>query len=588
MRTEKGTPHTSLLLVVLTLISLVTAGCAMAPATAPRASDQWSNGKLVGTAILKNRLGFQVDDLGHSSVVWIGRDHELIFARLDERAELVSQGRLDLETNSPLRPQLLRDSSGGLHLTWLDRRDRGLQLMYARLSPEGGVVREATAISPPETRAAESSMVLDPGGRTVELFWSDNTPSRPGIHHAALDWSGEVVVPPEMLIEDAISPAAQTDRQGFVHLAWRVEPEADKPEFHYAVYDPQRRALGPDIVASEPLIQMGLLGGPTAGAAFDGPWLGLDQSSVYLAWVLEVRERGNVMDFTFYQAFPLPALGQRAAAETFDYLLPEVDTQAVHVQGVEPSLTGDPRFLEGQPDRQVMACFTQVAGPRNLETLQIATVDVGPELITGQEVVSGSRGASVRPSVGIDGRGSLHLAWIDTAGFESYDVVYASNSPDAKAVLNRITAYDVVDRVLSVVVNILSALFFVPIAFSWMLLPIGWLAVSYMTGRGTDVSDPRGRRAVGLAMLMHLGVKLLFFGDLLARLTVGPPIPASLDLLLGRWIVPVLLAAVSAGAAWLYLKRGRGQSIFVPYLVFAVVDSILTLVIYVALPMGRF
>jgi hypothetical protein len=294
------------------------------------------------------------------------------------------------------------------------------------------------------------------------------------------------------------------------------------------------------------------------------------------------------MDFTFYQAFPIPALGQRAAAETFDYSPPEVETQAVHVQGVEPRLTGDPRFLEGQPDHQVMACFTQVAGPRNLETLQVAAVDVGPELITGQEVVSGSRGASVRPSVGVDGRGNLHLAWIDTAGFQRYDVVYASNSAEAKGALNRTTAYDVVDRVLSVVVNILSALFFVPIAFSWMLLPIGWLVVSYMTGRGTDVSDPRGRRAVGLAMLMHLGVKLLFFGDLLARLAVGPPVPASLGLVLGRWIVPVLLAALSAGAAWLYLKRGRGQSIFVPYLVFAVVDSVLTLVVYVALPMGRF
>jgi hypothetical protein len=223
------------------------------------------------------------------------------------------------------------DPTGQMHLTWLDKRERGLQLFYARLSTTGDVIQDATALSPPEWRAAHSSMVLDPVGQTVEVFWSDNAYSRPGCYHAALDWSGEVVVPAEMLIQDGILPVAQVDRQGFVHMAWRVESEAERPRFHYAVYDPQRRALGSDIVASEPLVQMGLLGGPTAGATFDGPWLGLDERSVYLVWVLEVRERGDVKDFTFYQAFPQPTLSPRDVADTFDYPLPEVTGRAVYV-----------------------------------------------------------------------------------------------------------------------------------------------------------------------------------------------------------------------------------------------------------------
>jgi len=570
----------------LILLALVATGCGLTPTTTPRASAQWSNGKLLGTAILNNQVAFQVDEAGNSFMVWVGPEHELNFARLNERAEVVVQAPLHLRINSPMKPQLLMDTTGQLHLTWLDRQELTIQLFYARLSADGEVIQEATVLSPPERRVTHSSMVLDPAGQTVELFWSDNVYIRPGCFHAALDWSGAVVVPAEMLIPDGLLPAAQVDRQGFVHLAWRVEPEAEKPKFHYAVYDPQRRAPGSDIVASQPLIQMSLLGGPTAGAAFDGPCLGLDESSVYLAWVLEVRERGEVMDFTFYQAFPQPTLSQREGTATFDYPPPEVVGQAVHVQGVDPSLTGQPRFLEGQPAHQVLACFTQVPGPGNTETLQIATIDVRAGQIEGQEIVNASRGASVRPSVATDSQGNLHLVWIDTAGFQRYHVVYASTSPQAKETLNRITTYEIVNDVLSAVMRFFSALFFIPIVLNWILIPLGWLVLFTLTTRESDISDPHGRRALGLAVLLQLGAKLFFFPDLLSRSPLASMLSPLLGLILGRWILPLLLAAISAGLMWAYLKRAHSQSIFVAYFIYAAVDSLLTLIIYVAPLMG--
>lgn len=570
----------------LILLALVATGCGLTPTHTPRASDQWSNGKLLGTAILNNQVALQVDEAGNSFMVWVGPEHELNFARLNERAEVVVQAPLDLRINSPMKPQLLMDTTGQLHLTWLDRQELTMQLFYARLSADGEVIQEATVLSPPGRRVTHSSMVLDPAGQTVELFWSDNVYIRPGCYHAALNWSGAVVVPAEMLIPDGLLPAAQVDRQGFVHLAWRVEVEAEKPKFHYAVYDPQRRALGPDILAPEPLIQMSLLGRPTAGAAFDGPWLGLDESSVYLAWVLEVRERGEVIDFTFYQAFPQPALSQRDVTETFDYSPPQVTGQPVHVQGVDPSLTGQPRFLGGQPAHQVLACFTQVSGPGNVETLQIAAIDVGAEQIEGQEIVNASRGASVQPNVAIDGQGNLDLVWIDTAGFQRYHVVYASTSPQAKETLNRITTYEVVDKVLGAVMSFFTALFFIPIALNWVLAALGWLILFALTTRESEISDPHGRRALGVAMLLQLGAKIVFFPDLLSRSPLISLLSPLLGLILGRWILPLLLAAISAGLVWAYLKRAHSQSIFVAYFIYAAVDSLLTLVIYVVPLMG--
>jgi len=588
MRSENALLRPPLTLVVgLTLLALVATGCGLAPSHTERASDQWSNGKLVGTARLNNPVALQVDEAGNNSyVVWVGLEHELNFARLDEHAEVVVQQSLDLRVNSPLKPQLLLDPTGRLHLTWLDRWEPNQQLFYALLSADGQVIREATVLSSPEQRASHSSMVLDPAGQTVEFFWSDNVSTRPGCYHAALDWSGAVVVPAEMLIPEGLFPVAQADRQGFVHLAWRVEVEGQEPIFYYAVYDAQRRALGPDVVVSEPLVQTSMFGGPVAGAQFDGPWLGLDDSSVYLAWMLESRQRGQLGAFTFYQAFPLPALSQPEATETFDYPPPEVTYEAVHVRGANPTLTGHPRFLDGQPVQQVLAYYTEAYGPGNVETLQIAVTDVQATQTEGQEIVNATAGASLQPSLAVDSQGRLHLAWIDTAGFNRYQVIYASTSPQAKETLNRVTTYEVVDKILGAVMSVLLAVFFVPLVLAWVMVPIGWLVIFTMATRESEISDPHGRSALGLAMLLQLGIKVLFFSDLLSRVTFGSLLSPSLGLFLGRWILPLLLAALSAGVAWFYLKRARSQSIFAGYFIYAAVDSFLTLIIYVALPMG--
>jgi hypothetical protein len=272
----------------------------------------------------------------------------------------------------------------------------------------------------------------------------------------------------------------------------------------------------------------------------------------------------------------------------FDYPSPEVTGEAVQVtiQGADPARTGNPRFLEGQPAHQVLAFYTQVQGPGNVETLQIAAIDVLEGQIEGQEIVNASRAASLQPNVAIDPGGHLHLAWIDTAGFNRYQVIYASTSPQAKETLNRVTTYEVVDKVLSLWMNVFTSLFFVPVVLSWVFIPTAWLVIFALTTREFEISDPRGRSALGLACLLHLGIKLFFFSDLLSRFPSGSLISPSLDLLLGRWIFPLFLAALSAGVAWVfYLKSGRSQSIFVNYFIYATVDSFLTLVFYVALPM---
>jgi hypothetical protein len=578
-------PHPRLL-VGLTLLIFFVAGCALTPSRTPRASTRWSNGTLLGIAALNNPVALQVDQSGASFMIWVGLDHDLHFARLDQRAGVVAQHPLVLETHSPLRHQLQRDSTGQLHLAWLDRWGQGEQLFYARLSADGNVLQGSTAISPPEQRTAHCSMVLDPTRRTVELFWSDNTPVKAGCYHAALDWSGAVIAPPELLIPQGILPEAQVDREGYVHLAWRVDPDPGDLQFRYAIYDPRHDTLGSDIMVAEPVAQASLIGRPTAGISFDGPWLGLDEHSAYVAWVLEVREMGDVMDFTSYQAFPLPLLDQRADDAALSYTSPMLVNDVVLLEGFEPSLTGHPRFLPGQPTRQALACYTQIAGAGDVETLQIAVMEVQPGHVEAQEIVNASRAASVRPSVAIDSQGDLHAVWIDTAGFRRYQVVYASTSHDVRRTLNRITSYEVVDAIMSRAMRAISTLFFVPLALTWMFAPIGWLVVFTLATHVSEVGQRRGNMSVVLSMLLHLLGKLIFLPGSLVRSPFSALASPLLSLVLGRWLLPLVLAGVSAVLLRLYLKRGHSQSIFAAYFIFAVVDSILTLLIYILPLMG--
>jgi hypothetical protein len=541
---------------------------------------------MVGAASLNNPVAFQLDEWGNGFLAWVDTDRALRLAHLDEQATIVFDKALDLPTNRPSRPQLLLDPTGALHLSWLDREVSGSQVYYATLTADGDVVGERIAISPGEIRASYNTMVLDPVDETIEFFWSDNVPSRPGIYHAAIDWSGTSVSPPELLIADGLLPSAQVDRDGYLHLAWRIQSESERTEFYYAVYDPQRRALGREFLVTEPIAQMGMLGGPTAGVSFDGPWLGLDQTHVYLAWTLEVRERGAVQDFTFYQAFRPPELPVRDLAEPFTYPHIVITAETVQIQGVDPTLTGHPTFLVGQPPEQYLTCFTQVAGRGNQETLQIAVVQLGPRLVEGQQLVTASRGASVRPSVAVDDQGHLYVAWIDTAGFERYQVLYASDAPQVKEVLNRITTYDVVDRILSGAMTTLSAVIFLPVTLLWMILPVGYLAIYTMTRSTIEFSQEPGRRAVLIAMGLQLLGTLLFAPGLLARFPWGPLLPPTLGTILGRWIAPALLAGIAAGLAWLLARRTKGESIFVPYFIFAAVDVFLMLIVYVVVPLG--
>jgi hypothetical protein len=567
-------------LVVLTGMVFFLTGCNTSLVRTPRLSDDWSKGLPLGMASLNNRVALVADETGGVYAVWVDLERDLHFARLDDRASIVVERTLDLDANRPQQPQLALDADGGLHLTWLDRPDGGMQLLYASLSTDGEVIQGATPLSMTALEAGLSTMVLDPLARTVEVFWSDTAAGRPGLFHTALDWSGAITVPEEVLVPEGLRPAAQIDRQGFVHLAWRTELEGEKAKFHYAVYDPQRRVLGPPAEIGEPLVQMSLLGGPTAAARFSGPWLGLDEDLVYLAWLMEVRERGALSAFTFYQSFPQPDLSRGAEAGTFDYSLPEVTDDVVHVRGANPTLTGDPQFLVGQPADQALAFYTEARGPRNLQMLQSAVAALRAGQVAGQEVVSATTGASLKPSVAVDGQGHLHLVWIDTAGFDRYRVTYASTAPQVQKVLNPVTVGEVLSQTLELGFGALTLIGFLPLYLMWALPAFLLLLVFFFVTQEVDLDQPRARAALWVAVAVHTAVMLWTAGGAVTRLSSGN-LPATPWILAAvRWLVPLLIAGLAVLAMLVYIRLKEHAGIFGSFFVFVLVDAVLYTLLY--------
>lgn len=564
---------------VLLSIAVLLAGCSTSPIRTPRMSKAWSKGLPLGLASLNNQVALDVDPEGRVVAAWVGMDQDIRLVRLNGRAGVEVDRPLDLTLNHPQGVRIGVDADGQVHLVWLDRVDRVLQVLYARFSPEGDVLQPATQLSAAGLQSGRVAVTVDPEARTFEVFWSDAFASHPGIYHAALSWAGSPVVPAELLIAEGLAPSVATDRQGYIHLAWREEAENQPVAFHYAIYDPQRRLLGPSAQVAEPVAEASMMGGPAAGAKFHGPQLGLSRDSVYLAWMLEVRQRGNLTALTFFQVFPQPALESVDRSGRFSYEPPEVASNPVQVRGGDPSLTGDPALVGGHPEEQVLACYTMAEGPRNLEMLQSAVVHLSdPQL--GMDIVSATTGASLKASIAVDGQQNLHLVWIDTAGFDRYKVLYASTAPQVQEVLNPVTVGEVLSQVLELGFGALTLIGFLPLYLLWAVPGLLTLFLFWTVTQGVDLSQPQGRVALACGIGVHGLVKLATAGGALNRLSTGGLLTAAWQETVIRWAVPLLITALSAWITRVYVRRTGTVSLFGAFFIFVLIDALLFTLIY--------
>ena len=465
-------------LLVLCACLCLLAGCAPTPTKSDRGHADWSRGLLVGQAGISDSIGatFQGDML---YAAWATDDPEadamgLRFAAIDSAATVLLSQDLDLPTDLPSQVRLNAGQQGHLHLTWLGTAQNTRLLFYARLSPDGALDTEARPLSLATERAAGyAALPTDDGG--LRLFWYSDDGVATGIYHLQLDAWGQTVGENRLLRPGGTMVSVASTAGGY-HMAWYEEPEFIQIRLHYATYESESGILSEAAQLTEFPSPTGVLARRPAVAEAD--------SLVYIFWSVERRGGGLTPPSaaTYYLTFPVgrPDLATDPAPVNIPSegrpIYDSADS-VYHLQELAvPSASVFPARFVYLPSLAVFrdelaVAFSVETASRTKETVQPVVTLWSDGRLRGYQIASKTTNSSLKPSLLNKGDGDLYLLWIDTAGFGSYDVYYASTADAAQSKLNRITSHDIAAAVFDLLWAVVQALSSSPLASPGALCP---------------------------------------------------------------------------------------------------------------------
>jgi hypothetical protein len=185
-----------------------------------------------------------------------------------------------------------------------------------------------------------------------------------------------------------------------------------------------------------------------------------------------------------------------------------------------------------------------------------------------------------------DSSGQLYATWIERREeIPGYHVYLASTAGDIRQALSPLTRGDTGRMVTNTFFGMLTGAVFTPIAMLlWLVLPLLLLAVTWFFRRGSESITTRASLlSIALALLAFWGVKLVTF----ARPARGyvpfsgwiPIIPPWLGTVLQIGI-PITIFLIALATAWYAVKRLNNKSAVVFVILYALVDSFLTMAVY--------
>ena len=575
------------LVIVFTLLGWARA---YVPLMATRASDMWSRGRLIGMASLNLRPDLQVGPDGGMFITWVDPDDRLHIAHLDADSEgKISWDRKpSLGDRVPHGPRLLVGADG-IHLIWREVAGQRSRLAYALLDDTATLKVSPFYLSLEEDYVVRSPGIVFGNQGAVEVFWI----GRSGLYRVVIGADGVVQQGPILLVEGEDPLALQTDRSGRIHLAWTRDVESGTA-IYYAVLDPTR--LGADGLSEpEEMARLFL----SSGQSVESIAIGLDDEYGYVVWIVE--DAKYVSSNMQFAVFPVEIPRQKSVRDL------ELRT------GIDPLYLWSVR---GQHETALLA-FSEVVRSKDGPQLQIAVRPLHGEGPAGDQVwaqklhlrdyqgnhggrltcsmpsalprgrcgsdnplngldeehvVTASMMASLKPTLSVDGDGDFHLTWLETGGFDVYRVAYASTDLAVRRAYNRLTLWDVTDRVLGVAMQFFIAVGLTPVlAIYWALAPLIWLFIYLLLTGQEHLESPKSWGALGVAVALEVISTYLIY----PIRSVMPPVWQS--------TLPLVTAACGAGLSLLYVMRKDDKPIFGAFFIFAIVHGLLEVLAFVLL-----
>jgi len=584
-------------LILMAMMGLLV-GCDLGAEKSFRVASDWSRGTTVGTSALSNPIGMCVDASGSPvHLAWVAESESgemLHYVQLNERADVIADRELEVPARHPHRLKLLSDGRGGTHLFWQDSVEWALSLYYMRLTSEGRPASYAIRLSPADVTVG--AYYAGPNARgEIEVFWSSEDGDHPGIYNIILDSWGTPVSPNTLILEGGRYPHFALASDGTLHLTWMQKPSYEEHEIYYA-------SLSPADATLQDATQVGFYSAGTGLVGYP-PRIGLTNDNVYIFWSVERRGGGltppsadsfyvasSVGEMEFGQVKPIES--PRTTTPNYSRVEGELSYSelAAPVEGTAAVYANSPFVyqisLVSQDGPKLPAAFATQLSTRNQDRIQITLTIWADSELEGYQVAARTRSISLRPVLAVDSLGDFHLAWIDTGGFGKYQVYYATTSPETKAVLNRISIRDIFSGVFNVLWGLGQAVSFFPVFFLWLLPPLVWIAVFSYIRVDDDLTRTPSKVALGISFAIYFFTKFFVLpAGFMSYVPFIDQIPPPFN----EWLMmslPLIVLGLAILGSVLHARRSETKSLFAAFLVFALIDGVVSLAIYVPAYLG--
>lgn len=561
----------------------------MIPHRSLKPSPDWSRGLRVSEGEGNCADIAMTIEEGDLYLVWRlvrGEEALLHFARLDGGGHLITDRDLSSGLSLPRQNRILVGPDGSFHLFTLARREadayRGL--FHLTLSLEGEPLSEPELLSLPgwEVKSYDLTGDLDDA---LHIFWSGEGEDGPHLFYLHLERG--IVSGSEPLIPGGMEPAARIDGDGHLHLVWIGGDEGEKESIYAATFP------GAMVTPTRGVKLVDIQKG--TGKIRSSPILGLDSRYGYLIWTVEYRAglaAGTAEGW--YAVFPLekpqpttpvsfglPAVEKPIYAE---YESPYGYHHLMLMPARPPSVSDhiDMPATIGTQGEELPVAFRLNVNYGYRKKFQIAMAVFKGGRLVGYQLAGKSGYHSSRPTLLADGKGDLHLAWIDSTGGGSTHLYYASTSSLVKAHLDRLTGEDLLSGAAKMALGSILGLLLAILIPLWLAPALIWGFFCTAVIRFDDLGTGRGKIGLALALLIYLMTKLLMLPSFLSYVPFSawlPVLPSSLSPLLTVG-TPLLISGGAAAIAIWFLRRVESRELLVALLAFALPDALLTLMVY--------
>jgi hypothetical protein len=564
-------------------LALVLAGCQAGTPKTRKVLPEWSRGEQLGLAGLNQPIDIVAQD-SEVYLIWVTVGGQALhYARLDGSGQVQASTDLQVGGAHVSDPRLVLSAEGSFGVLWTDNPNIPRALFHGEFSLDGQLVQGPTQLSPAGAQVSSYAMVQNLDGG-LDIFWADEIPSDGGIHHLLLSADGQSASADRLLIHAGENPTAQVGADGLVHLAWVEAPSVLEKDVHYAVFTPSTGEIGSASQMASYHTGTGVISYP--------PFLGLDDSTVYLFWALEHRAVGGLNPGSASTCFVSFPLGNPRPSEPVTLDIPLMARPSyVSASGSLPyrqladptagspsSVVYMPAPLNAQNTELGVLLVVEVA-TRNQASREVVWAIFEHGKLKGYQLAS-QVGNAMRPKGVVDQYGNIHLTWLNAGGFGKYEVYYASTSGAVKANLDRVTLQDRAMDFLNSVWSLAPALAVLPaVLLLWTFASFVWIAVFCFV----RVEGGMERRASQVAFAVAIVLYLLCKVFLMPAMLFYPPfidrVPPHLQFIpvLGT---PLFTLLVALGAVWFYFRKREHRSLIASYLIFVMTDALLSLIIY--------